>query len=430
MACAVCSYALVVIDDGDGPVRYEHPVVPREDHTAAPVPAYQLPDAYRRCHICSQPHPMWHYQTDPIEAVAIGGVRTVVEEYSTRWHVCHDCAQLIDADDVNSLHRRSISFVKWSADRPEAQILYGIHRAVVLTRHPAKTLLTTTRWTPAVLKAATLPKVRDRLTGLLRGPIGLPRPLHRRTDRTVIADGLEHAHLYFVDAEFTALTAQVHTDLPATTLTDRIVPPAGGLLAWPNPVDHRHHLAAASWTRHGDGWDLLCYRSVGADLPGQVMPNIRHDIGWLLPVHAVRLPFSTVITSDDPLAALVTTWLLIAQQLAQPQPTVVDPSIRKAYQRSRRTPPEVRLVQIKARPTPPQLPRPTASSPSGRAKPDHRFWVTEHERNQAYGPGRSLRKAIIIEPFLKGDPYLPIKASTTIRVLGSTRRNRPRNDDV
>src|SRR6266542_354361 len=61
---------------------------------------------------------------------------------------------------------------------PHAQILAGIHRPIVLTREPGRTLLTTSRWSPAHLKAATIPKIRDRLTGLLRGPVRLPTPLH------------------------------------------------------------------------------------------------------------------------------------------------------------------------------------------------------------------------------------------------------------
>jgi hypothetical protein len=136
------------------------------------------------------------------------------------------------------------------------------------------------------------------------------------------------------------------------------------------------------------------------------------------------LPTSTGtrVNGTDPLAGLVASWLIIAQQLTRSEPAAVDPPIRKAYARAHRPPPEVRLVPDK-----PGTPRPASTStvgdrtPSGRARPDHRFWVSGHERNQAYGPGRALRKTIVVDPFLKGPEGAPIKASTTVRVLGTSR---------
>jgi hypothetical protein len=90
----------------------------------------------------------------------------------------------------------------------------------------------------------------------------------------------------------------------------------------------------------------------------------------------------------------------------------------------------VRLVRV--RPSSPDS-QPTTSrderTRTGKAKPDHRYWVSGHERNQAYGPGRSLRKKITIDPFLKGPEDLPIKASTTVRILGSARAHRTKDED-
>jgi hypothetical protein len=192
----------------------------------------------------------------------------------------------------------------------------------------------------------------------------------------------------------------VLAELPDTAITERIVPAAHGLLLWPTPIDERHEIAGASWTRHADGWELVFYRSVGADLPDVLMPTLRHEIGWLIPVHAVHAQQGTIVNGNDPLAALVASWLLIAQKLAEAEPTPVEPSIRKAYRRSRRQPPEVRLVRIKPADNTEQS---AAAGPStaGRAKPDHRFWVSGHKRNQAYGPDRTLRKEIDIDPFLR-----------------------------
>jgi hypothetical protein len=422
MACAVCAYALNAIDE-DGRLAFQHPVAPADgDHHPLPVPAWHLPTVYRRCHLCSVEEPVWMYRTSAIEAMAIGGTRPVTQTYSTQWHTCLPCSRLIEANDHLALTRRSIAVIGWHPSERGAQILAGIHRAIVLTREPGRTLLTTGARSPAPLKATSLPKVRDRLTSLLRGPVGLPAPLQQATARALLADGLDQARLYWIDPQFTTLVAQVLTDLPDTPVTERIVPTGGGLLTWSGPVDHRHHIAAASWTPHPDGWQVLCYRSLGLHLPPADAEPVRHEIGWLVPIHLVRLRRGAPVNGDDPLAALVASWLIIAQQLTREEQTPVDASIRRAYARAHRPAPEVHLVRIK-----PGTPRPAPNPPlgtatrAGRAKPDHRFWVSAHERNQAYGPGRTLRKRIDIDPFLKGPEGAPIKASTTVRVLGTSR---------
>ncbi len=416
MACAVCTYALNAIDD-NGHIVFEHPVVPDSGHDPQPVPAHQLDDVYRRCHLCSKGIPVWMYRTPQIEALSYGGTQQITQTYSTQWNTCYPCTQLIDQDDADTLTRRSIAVMGWHPTDPHAQILAGIHRTIVLTREPGRTLLTTSRWSPAHLKAATIPKIRDRLTGLLRGPVRLPTPLHGAELRELLADGLDQARLYWIDPQFTTLVAEMLADLPDTAITERIVPTGGGLLAWPTPVG-QHQIAAASWTPRQDGWHLVCYRSVGADLPANMMESVRHEIGWLIPVHAKRVPRETLINGGDPLAALVTSWLIIAQQLALYESTPVDPPIRKAYARTRRPPPEVRLIRIKP-PDPRSSTTTSGRTPTGRAKPDHRYWVSAHPRNQAYGPGRSLHRKIDIDPYLKGPEDKPIKASTTVRILGS-----------
>lgn len=431
MACAVCTYALNAIDD-NGTLTFEHPILPRKDHhKVVPVPAHQLEDVYRRCHICSTDEPLWMYRTPEFEAISVGGKHPVTQTYSSQWKVCCPCAQLIEQDNTVALTQRSVDAIGWRRTGPEAQILAGIHRFIVLTREPGRTLLTTGAWSPAQLRASTLPKVRDRLAGLLRGPVGLPAPLDHAERRGLLAEGLDQARLVWIDPEFTALVAQVLADLPTTAITHRIVPKGSGLLAWSSPVDQRHRIAAASWTPRPDGWQMVCYRSLGLDLPPTVMQTVRHEVGWLIPVHAVHVRHEVTVDGDSPLAALVASWLIIAQQLTRDEPTPVDPPIRKAYARAHRPPPEVRLLRIKPASS---QPRPAQAepdrTPSGRAKPDHRYWVSAHPRNQPYGPGRSLRKVIEIDPYLKGPDDAPIKASTTVRVLGSARGRRAEGDST
>lgn len=84
----------------------------------------------------------------------------------------------------------------------------------------------------------------------------------------------------------------------------------------------------------------------------------------LIPIHAAHLPHGAIINRSEPLAALASSWLLIAQKLAESEPAPVDAGIRKAYQRSRRRPPmfassvSSHRRQEENPPTPPSSPRP------------------------------------------------------------------------
>ncbi|GGN93901.1 hypothetical protein GCM10010112_82690 [Actinoplanes lobatus] len=398
LACRVCGYAL---NPGG-----EHPVT-STGHTPQPVPADQLADVYRRCHLCSIGQPIWAYHTDQIEAHSIAASQI----YATRWHTCWNCATLIERDDPDTLTRRCATVMGWPATDPRTRILAAIHRAIVGTRAPGRTLLTTGIWPPAHLKAGTLPKIRDRLTHLLRGP----HLLDRFPSRLNLADSLEQARLYWIDPEFTTLAATAGEQLPAVAVTDRIVPAGSGLLTWPHPVG-RHQLAAASWTPRPGGWQLTAYRSLTPDLPAPALAELRHQIGWLIPAHTADITIGDTLDSGDPLAILATTWLIIAQQLTQAETTTADPPISRAYSRAGRKPPQIRTLRIKA----PGRRTTTTSTGTGaaRATPDHRYWVSAHTRQQPYGPGRTLRRPVDIDPFLKGPDGAPIKPSTTVRILG------------
>lgn len=125
-----------------------------------------------------------------------------------------------------------------------------------------------------------------------------------------------------------------------------------------------------------------------------------------------------VLPSDHPAAALLATWLLIAQQSAQVTTAEADKAVRKAYARSNRPAPEVRIVRIRAHlNTPPRRARAASSGPGH--PQTSRFWVSGHWRNQPYGPGRALRRPVYINPFLRGPNDAPIKLSTTVRMLSS-----------
>ncbi|MEV0903092.1 hypothetical protein [Actinoplanes sp. NPDC049802] len=412
-ACATCNHALTEHRHGNS-ISFRHPVADHE-HEVVPVPAARLPQVFNRCHTCSGELPVWNYRTGLIQIMTLDA--DVIETYNSHWHVCYPCAQHIEADDVDALTDRCASVMRWRHGSTEYTQLNLLHRGIVLGRE-GRTLLTTTQWPATRLAAEMLPKTRDRLTGLLRSAADLPPAINDRDARQRLANQLDLAPMYWINEEFTELVEAVSDDQPPARISEELMPTPSGLIAWPRSIGPGQ-LAAVSWTPQLDGWQLIGYRTIGTALPEHLMPALRHEIGWLLPAHAEHVPRRASIDGNHPLGPLITTWLLINQQMAEALPAKLPKGTTRAYQRSNRRLPDVRIVRIKPRSSTPGS-RSTKSDAAGcRAKPDHRFWVSGHERQQAWGPGRTLRKPIDIQPFLKGEEGLPIKLSTTVRVLGN-----------
>ncbi|MFI7077149.1 hypothetical protein ACIBO1_07640 [Micromonospora sp. NPDC049903] len=380
-----------------------------------PVDATGLGQVIDRCHTCTVGLPIWAYRTGRIQ---IGDLNAgILTTYSDRWHVCSRCAHHIEADDSDALTAHCAAVMHWPPDSDAYTVLRTLHRGIVLGRE-GRTLLTTTDWPAARFTAVMLPKIRDRFTGLLRSRVDLPAPINSPEQRQALASQLDRASMYWINQDFTDMVNEVSGDQPPAAITDDITASPAGLLAWPEPIGNSQQLAAVSWTPHDDGWQIIGYRSIGGTaLDDDLMPALRHDIGWLIPIHAEHVPRRTTLDGGHPLGPLITTWLLIKQQMAETVPAKLPKGVTKAYQRAGRPAPDVKIARIRPNSTPPPL------SGDGRAriraKPDHRFWVSGHQRQQAYGPGRSLRRTVEIEPFLKGGEDLPIRLSTTVRVLGN-----------
>ena len=179
----------------------------------------------------------------------------------------------------------------------------------------------------------------------------------------------------------------------------------------------QHQITAASWTLANDGWQVVLYRAIGAGLDGKPLQRLREQVGWLVPMTAAHLTEQHLIDADHPAAALFATWLLITQKAAEVDVARVDKTIAKAYARTKRDQPEVRIVRIRGRRSPSDAAE-TTPGEQGRRQ-SSRFWVSGHWRNQAHGPGRSLRRPVYINPFLKGPAESPLKTSTTVRMLSS-----------
>ncbi|MBQ0906768.1 hypothetical protein [Micromonospora sp. U21] len=415
MACQTCLSPLNTLGV---PPTYVHPThLATDGHEPAPVPVSQLDTVRRNCDFCGDPYPIWTLQGGEVTAIAIGPTAGLVQDFGDSWAACAACQIHIDEGRTDRVIDRAVQALGL-ANHPQArERIEELHRAFLNARLPGRTLITTTAWPATIITAAELPKVRDRLTRFYRSPDNLPATLGITDARPQIAAGLERSHLYWIDNDFTDLAEHASAQLPDVRISRDIIPSADGMLIWPRPVTGRQ-LTAASWTDTIDGRHVVLYRTVGAGLHGKPLQRLREQVGWLAPTSAAHLPEQHLIPVDHPAAALVATWLLIAQQTAEVTAARVDKAVAKTYARTNRPVPELRIVRIRGRCTTPGPDgKPTPGS-QGRSQAS-RFWVSGHWRNQAHGPGRSLRRPVYIHPFLRGPDDAPIKLSTTVRMLSS-----------
>jgi hypothetical protein len=421
MACRLCGLPLNTLGDAANPT-YIHPLAAGEpDHQPDPIPATDLHTLARQCDFCGDKHPLWTLIGGDVAAVVLnpagGGLQ---QNYGDEWAACATCEHLIHAGRSGAVAERAAAAFPW-AEIPQArQRIAKLHEAFLRGLQPGRILITTTAWPAANLQPTDLPKVRDRLTRLYRGADTLPHPPTEQLRHT-IADSLERAKLYYIDPQFSDLTERAAAHLPEVFVTDDDPPATDGLLLWSRPITDRL-LAAASWTRNSDGLHITCYRHIGTGLDPATLQHVREQVGWLAPTTTIHIGPKS-LTEGDPAAPLVTAWLLIAQQIADTTPAELDRAMRKSYARQQRPMPEVRIVRIK-----PRRARPSNTSTStggGRGPMEEREWVEGHWRRVAHGPGYSQHRLKFIKAYVRGPDDKPIRTGTTVRVLGTVRRQRP-----
>lgn len=398
-----------------GVVSYQHPIWKGADHPPVPVAADAVETTYA-CDFCTDPQVLFVYETTQRVAVQVDTPRgRIVRDYGTRWSACVECAALIEARNLAGLLARNLAD-GMAFDEVVAHLSAMLRQVLALLR-PGRTLTADGQWAALPLPATTLPKVRDRLARLIAGDIGLPFGLGHDAVSTPLAASLAISRLYWIDDEFTVLTRNAAQVLPRMGFTPGDLPAAQGFVAWAQSVGARRHCVAASWSSHGNALQLVGFRRIGDGLAPETLQHLRDEVGWLIPAFAVTLRPGQPVTATHPAAPLLTTWRLIRQRLAETTPVKVDISIRRAYRRARRPEPEVALVRIRG--TRPRSAPAQHTGTSGESERDYRWWVTPHWRRQPYGPGRERRDWIVVRPHLRGPQDKPIRATTTVRVLGA-----------
>ncbi|MDG6104031.1 hypothetical protein Daura_23075 [Dactylosporangium aurantiacum] len=425
MACAVCFVPLNVFNG-----EYGHPLHHDTDgHQPVPVPVRTLDTVRRVCDFCGDPQSAWTITGGNVAVlgVGVGDQQGLLQDLGAVWAACVPCTIDIEAGRTDAPAERAARRAGLHRDAVTRAAYRTLHAGFLADRRPGRTLITTTAWPDLTLDARHLPRIRDGLTRLCRGPLGLPATTTVPYRRTDLADSLDRARLYWVDDDFTDMAEAATADLPAVTATSNLAPCDDGLLIWSRSIAPRG-ITAASWKRRDNATWIVLYRAIGGGLRDEAMQALRGDAGWLTPIrdHILDAGQQLGECGSHPLAPVLATWLLIAQGAAETEPAAIDKNVRKKYARAKRPLPDVRIIHIRT--------RHNANTGSSRTATSRaytsRVWVTGHWRDQPYGPGRALRRPVYIHPHLRGPKDAEIKLSTTVRILSKQKPDDAPEADV
>jgi hypothetical protein len=268
-------------------------------------------------------------------------------------------------------------------------------------------------------------------------------------------DTLTDAPIYWVSAEMTDLLSHAVPTMPPTTMTTELLPHPNGIIFFEKPFmgkDARSPnssvvVQAMAWGQsHFDVQENIRHEVVtGEGYPVRFVGNgvsistWRHFEYWM-PLGRTDWPFGT--DTEAPFAPagfepyqlesiiedrrLFAAFLLLSQQRGITDVTeqTTPRHIAKQLARSlgvkdfKNIPsPKVRLVDIHKHHHPIEK-----SDETRHIEWSKRWWVGAHWRQQAYGPGRKLRRPLLIMPYIKGPEDKPLAdPSTIVRVWRDVR---------
>lgn len=287
------------------------------------------------------------------------------------------------------------------------------------------------------LRPSQLPKAKRQTLRHLNDPTSAIRaksgaPIAPGLD--ALASGLTVGELYWVQQDMAALAMHSGEQLAAARWATADRPSPCGLLYWQDGIGNvdsygvQIPVEACAWVPH-DGamllWLLMSRNRLVAEAEhaDHAFTLVTEEIPPLVPIYGATLPVTAepVSMADiDPtlpqpvVAALAAAWLLMQQPLLVDRTRErADKPTARAYIRDGLSSPEVTVVDLR------RQYRPLDQDPDGESGSRHyrhRWVVSGHWRNQAHGPGQSLRRQTWVPSYVKGPEGAPLLSTEKVNV--------------
>ena len=259
-----------------------------------------------------------------------------------------------------------------------------------------------------------------------------------------LINALDDVALWYVSPEMTDLLAHAWQSLPPTTLTHELPLDEYGMVVFghqltgiaadkddPLPLDgyvwgpatlRRTHISPEHPSE--EALSLAAFRHITAgELVQEYGPSRRDYWGplghtdWLWGTDIDDLTVEPGEDSEQRRASMIEDrrmmaafWLLASQaNIAETTDVSLPRPVRRRVERTGRSVPRVRLIDIR---------RPKHVSQGGHREVawTHQWLVSAHWKQVAYGPGHSLRRPMLIAPYIKGPDDKPFVPKETVKV--------------
>jgi len=249
-----------------------------------------------------------------------------------------------------------------------------------------------------------------------------------------LAAALEVGDLFWVQKDMAALAMHAGQQLAAARWTTADRPAPCGLLYWQDGIGHMEGhgvqvpIEACVWSPYQG--EMMLWLLMSRDRLVAETAHARHAftliterIPPLMPVYGTTLPVDTDPVSmadiapelpQPVVAALASAWLLMRQPLLVDRTRErADKPTARAYTRDGLPAPEVTVVDLRRQYTPQDQ---DGDGEAGSRHYRFRWVVSGHWRNQAYGPGQSLRRQTWVPSYVKGPEGAPLLSTEKVNV--------------
>lgn len=286
------------------------------------------------------------------------------------------------------------------------------------------------------LRPSQLPKLRRQTVRHLADPESAMRAGIRDGSNVeglrALTSSLEVADLFWVQQDMAALAMHSGEQLAAARWATADRPAPAGLLFWQDGIGSIDAygatipVEACAWGPYEGGmllWLLMSRNRLIAETASRPFALVTEDIPPLIPIVGAVIPVTSEplpmaeLDHDLPqpiVGALAAAWLLMQQPLLidRTQERADKPTAR-AHIRDGLPAPAVTVVDLRRQYTP-QDQDPVTDSPGRRYR--HRWVVSGHWRNQAYGQDRALRRQTWVPAHVKGPDGAPLLKSEKVNV--------------